>query len=106
MWIITLILVLIFLIVSRKRREALRADYNRKIGQPDLNAPTPSEAHATQRSIHGLLKPTALGCALYTSERSCVVGHTIWRSCSTSSDTDGAPCIPNASICARMRCLQ
>lgn len=53
--IITLILVLIFLVFSRRRREARRADYNRKIGQPDLAAPMPSEAQATQRSIRGLL---------------------------------------------------
>jgi hypothetical protein len=47
------VLLVAFLIIGLARGEAKRkrrADYNRKIGEPDLAAPLPSEMYAAQRS--------------------------------------------------------
>ena len=53
--VLVLIALLIYMVSRRKRREAARANYNRKIGQTDLNAPMPSETYAAQRRTNSLL---------------------------------------------------
>lgn len=53
---IVLCVVILLIAAARKNRTMKRrADYNRKIGQPDLAAPLPSEVHAAQRSNSGMI---------------------------------------------------